>query len=70
MYEHAEQEVSDDEFKQKAIISCDPEEHVKRLRALTEIGATSIAVLNCSGADPEGAIRVYGEKVLPALREQ
>ena len=58
MYEHAEQEVSDDEFKQKAIISSDPDEHVKRLQALIEMGATSIAVLNCSGADPEAAIRV------------
>jgi hypothetical protein len=27
-----------------------------------------IAVMNCSGADPEGAIRVYGERVLPKLR--
>src|SRR4051794_4599322 len=70
MYEHAEEEVSDDEFKQKAVISSDPGEHVKRLRALTEMGATSIAIMNCSGADPEGAIRVYGEPGLPALREQ
>jgi hypothetical protein len=32
------------------------------------MGATAIAVMNCSGADPEGAIRTYGEHVLPRRR--
>jgi hypothetical protein len=32
------------------------------------VGVTTIAVMNCSGADPEGAIRVYGEQVLPKLK--
>jgi hypothetical protein len=32
------------------------------------MGATTIAVMNCSGSDPEGAIRTYGEHVLPKLR--
>jgi coenzyme F420-dependent glucose-6-phosphate dehydrogenase len=68
MYEHAEEQIPDDEYVQKAVISADPQEHVKRLSQLKEMGATSIAVMNCSGADPEGAIRVYGESVLPALR--
>jgi coenzyme F420-dependent glucose-6-phosphate dehydrogenase len=68
MYEHAEEQLPDDEYVQKAVISADPEEHVKRLKELVEMGATSIAVMNCSGADPEGAIRVYGEIVLPALK--
>jgi coenzyme F420-dependent glucose-6-phosphate dehydrogenase len=68
MYEHAEQTISDDEYKEKAVISSDPGEHVKRLSQLKELGATTIAVMNCSGSDPEGAIRTYGEHVLPKLR--
>jgi coenzyme F420-dependent glucose-6-phosphate dehydrogenase len=68
MYEHAEETISDDEYKEQAIISADPEQHLKKLQELQEMGATTIAVMNCSGADPEGAIRVYGEKVLPKLR--
>jgi coenzyme F420-dependent glucose-6-phosphate dehydrogenase len=69
MYRHAEETISDDEYRKQAVISSDPAEHVKRLWALKELGATSIGVLNCSGTDPEGAIRVYGEEVLPKLRE-
>jgi coenzyme F420-dependent glucose-6-phosphate dehydrogenase len=68
MYEHAEETISDDEYRQQAVISADPAEHVKRLSGLKELGATSIGVLNCSGADPEGAIRIYAEHVLPKLR--
>ena len=68
MYEHAEEQLSDDEYREKAIISADPELHVEQLRELKTLGATSIAVMNCSGADPDGAIRVYGERVLPALK--
>ena len=68
MYEHAEKTISDDEYKEQAIISADPDVHVEKLRELKELGATTIAIMNCSGADPEGAIRVYGETVLPALR--
>lgn len=68
MYEHAEKTISDEEYKEKAIISADPDEHVEKLGALKEMGATTIAVMNCSGADPEAAIRTYGERVLPRLR--
>jgi coenzyme F420-dependent glucose-6-phosphate dehydrogenase len=68
MYEHAEETISDDEFREKAILSADPDEHASRLSQLAEMGATTIAVMNCSGADPEGAIRAYGEHVLPKLR--
>jgi coenzyme F420-dependent glucose-6-phosphate dehydrogenase len=69
MYEHAEETISDDEYKQQAILSADPAVHVERLSALKELGATSIGVMNCSGADPEGAIRIYAEQVLPKLHE-
>jgi coenzyme F420-dependent glucose-6-phosphate dehydrogenase len=68
MYEHAAETISDDEFKQKAIISADPDVHVARIREVEQLGATIVAVMNCSGAAPEEAIRVYGDKVLPTLR--
>ena len=68
MYEHAEETVSDDAYEEKAILSSDPDEHAKRLGELKEMGATVIAVQNCSGAAIEESIRVYGEHVLPKLR--
>jgi coenzyme F420-dependent glucose-6-phosphate dehydrogenase len=42
--------------------------HVERIRELEELGATVIVLQNNSGADPLGAIEVYGREVLPALR--
>jgi coenzyme F420-dependent glucose-6-phosphate dehydrogenase len=68
MYAHAEKTISDDDFRELAIVAADPDEHTKRLREVEELGATTVAVMNCSGSDPEGAIRVYAEQVLPALR--
>jgi coenzyme F420-dependent glucose-6-phosphate dehydrogenase len=68
MYEHAEETISDDDFKQQAIVAADPAEHVERLRQLEEMGATIVVVQNCSGAGPEAAIRTYAEHVLPKLR--
>jgi coenzyme F420-dependent glucose-6-phosphate dehydrogenase len=68
MYRHGERELSDEEFVQNAIIGADPEMHVERLRELEQLGATVVVVQNNSGADPVGAIRTYGETVLPALR--
>ena len=56
MYEHAEATISDDDYRQMAIISADPGEHVRRLREVEQMGATIVAVMNCSGSDPEGAI--------------
>jgi coenzyme F420-dependent glucose-6-phosphate dehydrogenase len=69
MYRRGEETVSDDEFRRKAIISSDPEQHVERLRQVVQLGATTLAVMNCSGRDPVGAIEVYGRDVLPRLRE-
>ena len=68
MYEHGEQEMSDEEFAQNAIVGADPETHVERLKELEELGPTVIVLQNNSGADPMKAIEVYGEQVLPALR--
>ncbi len=68
MYEHGEDEMSDEEFMENAIIGSDPAHHVERLRGLEELGATVIVLQNNSGADPMRAIEVYGESVLPQLR--
>jgi coenzyme F420-dependent glucose-6-phosphate dehydrogenase len=68
MYEHGEDELSDEELAQNAIVGSDPEQHVERLRELEELGPTVVVLQNNSGADPMKAIEVYGEQVLPALR--
>jgi len=68
MYEHGEEEMSDEQFLEQGIIGADPEHHVARIRALEELGASVIVLQNCSGADPLRAIEVYGERVVPALR--
>ena len=68
MYDKAEREVSDEEFKESYIIGSDPEQHVERIREVEQLGATIVCLQNASGADPRGALRTYGERVLPALK--
>jgi coenzyme F420-dependent glucose-6-phosphate dehydrogenase len=67
MFEKAEREVDDDEFKGSYIISADPDHHVERIREIEGMGATVVCLQNGSGADPLGALRTYGERVIPAL---
>jgi coenzyme F420-dependent glucose-6-phosphate dehydrogenase len=68
MYDKAEREVPDDEFTQSYIVSSDPDHHVERVREVERLGATVVCLQNGSGADPLGALRTYGERVLPALK--
>jgi coenzyme F420-dependent glucose-6-phosphate dehydrogenase len=68
MYERGEQEVSDDELREAMIIGADPAAHVERIREIEAMGATTVALMNNSGADPHAAIEVYGRHVLPKLR--
>jgi coenzyme F420-dependent glucose-6-phosphate dehydrogenase len=68
MQEHASQQVSDDDLRESFVISTDPEEHVSKIRALEELGATTVCLQNMSGADPMGTIRTYADYVLPSLR--
>jgi coenzyme F420-dependent glucose-6-phosphate dehydrogenase len=68
MYERGEEQISDQELAETMIISSDPEAHVERVREVEALGATSVALMNNSGADPHGAIAMYGESVLPRLR--
>ncbi|HKH43576.1 MAG TPA: LLM class flavin-dependent oxidoreductase, partial [Thermoanaerobaculia bacterium] len=67
MYERGEEQVSDDELRESLIISADPDVHVERIHAAEDLGATIMALMNVSGADPHGAIEVYAKRVLPAL---
>jgi len=68
MYEKGEREISDDDFRESYIVSSDPEAHADRVRDIETLGASVVCLQNASGADPGGALKVYGEKVLPALR--
>ena len=68
MYEEGERQVSDEEFKESAIISSDPGEHAERIREVEKLGASIVVLANNSGADPHAAIEVYANDVLPALR--
>lgn len=44
--------------------------HADRIRDAEKLGATTMALMNVSGADPHRAIEVYGSQVLPALTRQ
>jgi coenzyme F420-dependent glucose-6-phosphate dehydrogenase len=68
MYEHAAEQVSDDDLREAMIISTDPEEHIERIREVEKLGATTVALMNNSGADPHAAIETYAREVLPRLR--
>jgi coenzyme F420-dependent glucose-6-phosphate dehydrogenase len=68
MYERGEEQVSDDDLREALIIGSDPEMHVERIREVERMGATTVALMNVSGADPRGALDTYREHVLPALR--
>jgi coenzyme F420-dependent glucose-6-phosphate dehydrogenase len=41
---------------------------VERIRQIEEMGATVVCLQNGSGPDPLGALRTYGERVLPAVK--
>jgi coenzyme F420-dependent glucose-6-phosphate dehydrogenase len=67
MYEEGERQIEDEELKDALIISSDPEVHAERVREAEKLGATTMALMNVSGADPHRAIDVYARDVLPAL---
>lgn len=62
-------DVSDMKFKTMGLISSDPAQHTKKIKAMHALGATAVVIMNISGHDPLGMVRVYGDEVLPALRE-
>jgi coenzyme F420-dependent glucose-6-phosphate dehydrogenase len=68
MYEHAEQTIDDEQLRDSITISSDPEVHADAIREVERMGATIVVLANVSAADPLGAIDVYREHVLPAVR--
>lgn len=62
-------DVSDTTFTTMGLISADPDSHVRKIKALRQLGPTAIVLMNISGADPHGTLRTYGEHVLPELRD-
>jgi coenzyme F420-dependent glucose-6-phosphate dehydrogenase len=62
------EDVSDTMWKAAGAISADPKSHVRMVKMIREMGATAVVMMNTSGADPEGALRMYGEHVLPEVR--
>ncbi len=69
MHEHAEQQLSDDDLREKITISPDPAVHADAVREIEKMGATIVALANVSGPDNAlGAIEVYRDQVLPELR--
>jgi coenzyme F420-dependent glucose-6-phosphate dehydrogenase len=67
MHQHGKENVSDEALREAMIISADPGEHAERIREVERMGATTVALMNNSGADPHAAIEVYGREVLPKL---
>lgn len=68
MYEHGEQEMSDEEFAANIVAASDAEETQERLHELEQLGATVLVLQNNSAGNVERAIEVLGRDVLPALR--
>ena len=65
----ADEQMTDDEFAREGfIVSDDVDEHVERIREIAGLGATAVCMQLIGSADPMGTLRVYGERVLPALR--
>jgi coenzyme F420-dependent glucose-6-phosphate dehydrogenase len=61
--------MSDEEFAREGfIVSENPEEHLSRLREIVALGPSVICTQLIGDADPIGTIRLYGERILPALR--
>ncbi len=50
------------------IVSTDPEEHISRIKPYLDLGFTHL-VFHSPGTDQERFLRMYGEEVLPRLRE-
>jgi coenzyme F420-dependent glucose-6-phosphate dehydrogenase len=68
MHEEGQRQTSDEELKEAMIIAADPEVHLERIREVEGMGATTVALMNNSGADPLAAIATYEQKVLPRLQ--
>jgi coenzyme F420-dependent glucose-6-phosphate dehydrogenase len=50
------------------IVSSDPDEHVRAIKRYADLGFTHL-VFHAPGADQERFLRLYGEQILPRLRQ-
>jgi coenzyme F420-dependent glucose-6-phosphate dehydrogenase len=67
----ADQRMSDEQFAHEGfIVSADVEEHIRRLGQMADMEPNVICTQLIGHADPMGTIRVYRDRVLPALRER
>lgn len=62
------EQVSDMMFKSMGLFSSDPQDHVRKIKALQQLGATAVVLMNVAGDNPIDTLRTYGESVLPRLR--
>ena len=62
------EEVSEEQFMESYIVGSDPGLQVARIREAERLGATIGCLQNGSVADPLGALRTYGERVLAGLK--
>jgi coenzyme F420-dependent glucose-6-phosphate dehydrogenase len=67
----ADERMSDEQFAREGfIVTSEVEEHIRRMDELAAIGPDVICAQLIGQADPMGTLRVYGERVLPSLRER
>ena len=65
MQKHAQENISDDDFRESGAITSDLDVHIDKIREVEKKGATIIPCMNLSTRDPHAAIEKYREKVLP-----
>lgn len=58
-----------DQAASRWIVSDDPDEHVERIRPYVELGFTHL-VFHAPGPDQNRFIKLYGEQILPRLRDR
>jgi coenzyme F420-dependent glucose-6-phosphate dehydrogenase len=70
MTAEAHERMSDEEFAHEGfLVASDPHEHIDRIGEIIAIdGVTTVCLQLIGDLDPLGAVRRYGEEVLPALR--
>ncbi len=61
-------ELSAEQAATRWIVSTDPDEHIERIKPYLDLGFTHL-VFHGPGTDQERFLRLYGEEVLPKLRE-
>ncbi|MEM4246609.1 MAG: hypothetical protein QW390_04875, partial [Candidatus Bathyarchaeia archaeon] len=61
-------QVTDRVLEERMVIASTPEEHLRKITGLIEMGLSHVYFVSLS-PDEEEFIRVYGESVIPVLKE-